>query len=469
MSGEHIRIAEPDELPVLRGSGAHVSGLAADARVSLKGLARGVMADPALALQLLHRANAVPHRHFRQEVSTLEDAIRMLGTEALVRRARQARVADDVMEPAVLACYRRAAAQGMLAALLAAELAETRHDLAPPEVTLAALLHNLGELCLLAGGDRRIRRYLALVDEDHVLPHEAEYVTLGESLEDVGHAMAEAWGLPEMVREAMRARNALHMRTLGVMLAAQLARHALSGWARPTVGSDLDLTADYLDTDLSGVAERVDRVLESFNGEVHRYGLAPLSRLPAHLQSPAYRAHFCLAPRSDLFAVTLGLLRGGSIDDRAEVMAILCRGLHQGLGLNRVVFAGLDPRSRVLAAEVLQGTDFEPAFNRFRLPLREGGIVAKLLEGPAALWLNEANRARVWPLVPEGMRRLIGVEEFFIMSVFAGDRAAGLVYADRRCGRCRLDARAYGAFRLLVRLAAGHLERFDSGSADTKG
>jgi len=456
--------ASPDELPLLKGTAARVADLSGDSRSSVKTLAAAVMGDPALSLRLLHKANAVPHRHFRNEVSTLEDAVRMLGTQALIRMATDAPVADERLDAASLPRYRRSAGQALLAARLATDWAESRHDMSPPEVALAALMYNLGELFLLAHGDRRIDRYLELVGDSHVLPHEAEYVSLGESLEELGLVLARHWKLPEMVRESMRARNAQHLRTLGVMLSAQIARDALSGWRHPMLTADLRLVGAFLDEPAKRVVERINDVVGSFNGDAAYYGLEPLQALALDeqgrciAQDEAWRAHFCLAPRADDFAACLKALRGGAAD-KTQVLKALVRGLHHGLGLNRVAFAALSAQREYLVGEHLQGTDFEPEFNRFHLPLAEAGLFARLMDKPAAFWLKADNQAKAWPQVPERVRELVGVRSFFAMSLFVGDKPLGLVYADRRSSECELDARSYEAFRLLVRMAGQRIEQ----------
>lgn len=133
-------------------------------------------------------------------------------------------------------------------------------------------------------------------------------------------------------------------------------------------------------------------------------------------------------------------------------IVLLLQGLHHGLGLNRVVFARLegDAQQPVLAAEAMMGTDYEPHFNRFRLSLRGGGLFEALMKKPAAVWLNSANEARLWPWVPENVKALIRVRSFFAMSLFVEGRPLGLVYADRRGEACSLDARAFEGFKRLV-------------------
>lgn len=458
--------ATPDELPILASTRQHLEPLLTDGLAPLRTLALPLMSDPALALRVLQQANAVPHRYFRADVVTLDDAVHMLGTQTLLRLESEARVDEQVLDGERLLSYRRSSGRAVLAALLAYDWAALDRDRFPSEVSLAALLNNLGELFLLARGDARIYRYLALVEHRHVLPHEAEYVSLSESLDEMGHALAVEWRLPEMVREAMRARNAQYLRTLCVMLATQTARYAFSGWKHPMQSSNLRLAAAMLELDMPVLLERINRVLSNFNQRADYYGLKPLPCLPLEDagravlgRDPPWNTPFCLAPRADDFATAMDALREGHAHDRDAVYAILLRGLHRGLGLNRVVFAAYDARQERLSAAHLVGTDFEPAFNRFGLSCTEGGLFGELLRRPMSIWANDRNQAELLPRFPDRIRALTGVTRFFVTSVWVKKRPIGIVYADRRSANCALDARSYASFQALIAQAADCLER----------
>ncbi|WP_338115867.1 HDOD domain-containing protein [Thiocystis violacea] len=454
--------ARPEEMPILAHTRQELAGLLADERAPRRWIGLAVMSDPALALRVLQRANAVKHRHFRVELSSLEDAAQMLGTQTLARMAGEADLAEDVLPPERLAAYRRGSGRALLGALLALDWAELDRDRFPTEVSLAALLNNLGELFLLAHGDARIKRYLELVDSARVYPNEAEYVALGESLEDLGLGLATQWGLPEMVRESMRTRNARHTRTLCVMLATQVASHACSGWRHPSQPADLRLAARLLDLDISTLVDRINGVLGEFNRRALDYGLSPLAALSGETEGEdldgSRLPRFCLAPRQDDYQVASLALQSERTLDREVVIKILLRGLHRGLGLNRVVFAAYDPEAGVLTAEHLVGTDFEPGFNRFRLALDQSGLFGRLREAPFELWLNDENRAELLARVPSPVKDLTGVDGFFARSLWVGGHPIGLVYADRRAANCALDARGYQGFLRLIAEAESALE-----------
>ena len=60
------------------------------------------------------------------------------------------------------------------------------------------------------------------------------------------------------------------------------------------------------------------------------------------------------------------------------------------------------------------------------------------------------------------VQKIIGVGEFFAMSVFVHGKPVGLFYADREYGECSLDEHSYIEFKKLCVRAAdglGHLAR----------
>ncbi|EXJ16863.1 HDOD domain-containing protein [Imhoffiella purpurea] len=458
--------AAPEELPVLARTRRRLPRVLEDDLAPRRTLAMAIMEDPGLALRVLQSANAIPHRHFGAELFMLEDAAHMLGCQRLLGIATEASQAEEVLDANRLEHYRRSAGRAVLAALLAQDWARIDRDRFPSEVSLAALLNNLGELYLLAHGDARMARYLEMVEVLHIFPHEAEYMSLGESLEELGHVLAVRWGLPEMVREAMRARNAQHLRTLCVMLATQTARYAFAGWRHPSQFTDLRLAAEMLDMDIASLIQRVNQVLDDFNRIAANYGVSALSRLPIHAEGvlmsgarPTEPTSVCLAPRRDDYLAAEHQLKGSDPMDRGWLLTSLLRGLHRGLGLNRVVFASYSDHAHAFRPEYLAGTDFEPAFNRFTLSVAEAGCLGDLMQRPASLWLSDENAAELLPRLPRPLLELIGVERFFVKSLWVGGRPVGIVHADRRTADCRLDAAAYDAFRRLVDLAGDALER----------
>ncbi|MBK1674105.1 hypothetical protein CKO35_12485 [Ectothiorhodospira shaposhnikovii] len=457
------------DLPLLPGTALLLGDLESDALSSMRLVARLIQWDVGLALNVIRMANAVPHRHFRTEVVSLDEATMMIGIQGIHRCLEKSRPLDQLLDPAARERYFQLAAQATYAAMLAESWGTLRNDMVPGEVALAALLFNLGELALAVHQERRIARYLSLMENTEVLPHEAEYVALNLSLKAVGHRLAGLWKLPDLVRHCMCPSNARHPRPLGVMLAAKLARHAIGGWCCPVQARDLRLVMEYLDADIESVVEQLNRVSREFNLNLNLYGDLPaVPDLEAELIRDQWisgissqRPVFCLAPRRDSLDQAEATLQSGKLGDEGEVLDVLLAGLHQGVGLNRVVFARLDEAENQLVPVSMVGTDYEPDFNRMTIDLYGRHLLTVLMKRPASFWLNPGNVDEMWYQVPQSLRDIIGVRAFFAHSLFAGDRPLGLVYADRRFDDCALDKKALSGFNRLVALAQAELLRLD--------
>lgn len=451
------------DLPVLPASLARLAALGAGKGVTPRAVAAIVSDDPLLALALLRMTHAERAERNRPLPTTLEQAVFMLGVPLVNRTARALPFIDKDLPEPMRAPLKRALARGALAARIARMLAQSIGDAEPEEVALAALLHRLGEIVLWARGDRRMPGLRAAVVQGRVAPHEAEYVLLGRSLETIGEGLVRRWQLPPLVGSSMLARNARSPRELMVMLSAQLARHAIGGWRDPLLVHHLAMACRQLQRPRESMVEILNEVTAQFGPLVRGYGLPPfpllsetrLSRLEVQ-PDPRYHQSFCLAPRRDLFRSAVRGIETAASED-AVVQAVL-NGAHHGLALNRAFFARLDPDSELLNVTRAAGTDYEPALNRLQLRCIGDDLVSLLLRKPTQFWLNPQNQSFAWPLVPETLRTLTGVQAFFMTSVFVHGKAFGLFYADRRSDSCGLDNQAFAGFQALTALATRHLE-----------
>lgn len=450
-------------LPILRSTRELVARLADDARASMKDIGRALHQDPVMALAVVRMANERDHKRLRTELTTLDQSAMMLGIGRLAEHAKRMPTIEDLIPRPVQAHLRRVMGRSYYASLLAGSWAQERHDMVPTEVSLGALLYNLGEIALWTKIPAQMAELAVTKERCRVPAHEAEYVVLGFALEPLSHALAQRWNLPPMVLESMEARHAQELRTLGVMLAAQLSRHAFGGWRDPYFVQDLDLAAEYLHARLEDLANAINRITLEFNKVAEHYDLPALLPLSGELIAAARERMqkgsgriLCLATRQDI----LQTMQGQLVKGEGQPIANALHALHHGLGLNRVVFARLSGEgdAPVLVAESLIGTDYQPHFNRFRLPLGGNGLFEALMKKPSAVWINAQNRAKLWPLVPEEVKALISVDSFYAMSLFAKDKPVGMLYADRHSRVCQLDARSFEAFKRIGALSAKALE-----------
>ena len=130
-----------------------------------------------------------------------------------------------------------------------------------------------------------------------------------------------------------------------------------------------------------------------------------------------------------------------------EIIRLVLQGMHDGIGLNRVVFAKLDPDRRYLRASAIVGAENDPVFNRFHIKLNTPHLFVRLLDKSAAICINDGNREQYWRMVPVEFQKLIGTNSFMAMSVFANGQLVGMAYADRHTSDCQLDDVSYNYFK----------------------
>ena len=129
-----------------------------------------------------------------------------------------------------------------------------------------------------------------------------------------------------------------------------------------------------------------------------------------------------------------------------ELMALVTRGLHEGLNLSRAFFAAANRARTTLNCHYSIGADNSQLAN-LSIPITTPNLFLVLLQKPQALWVREQNRAKVWHLVPPDFATLIGVDSFFVMTILARGKPVGMIYADRHDKDFDLDRQSYDLFR----------------------
>ncbi len=171
--------------------------------------------------------------------------------------------------------------------------------------------------------------------------------------------------------------------------------------------------------------------------------------------APAPTAQVCLIPQSSIFLQTLRELQQGvGKMDLSELMRKTVHGMHDGIGLNRVVFCMLGPNRKKLVSRYMLGADNDPIFSRFEIDLAKPHLFTRLLDKQVSLWINDNNRKKFWPLMPAEVKTLIKTNSFYAMSIHVRGKAMGLFYADRRSLDCKLDEQSYKQFRQICQFAA---------------
>ncbi|MDB5745258.1 MAG: histidine kinase [Massilia sp.] len=162
-----------------------------------------VLSDPVLTQKVLRLANSGMYSAFGQRINTVSKAVLVLGTEAIGHLALGLKLIEEIskstpdsanahveMEKAVLA--------GMVAQQIAASAATSD----PEEAVVCSILHSLGRMMVTFYLPERwaaLQAASGVGNEGAAAPR-----LLGLSLEALGRATAEHWGLPRNLVAGMR-------------------------------------------------------------------------------------------------------------------------------------------------------------------------------------------------------------------------------------------------------------------------
>ncbi|MDW8322789.1 MAG: HDOD domain-containing protein [Burkholderiales bacterium] len=455
-----------------------------------------VLSDPLATLRLIYLANNRTRRHVGHEVATVEHAVMMQGLGVYLEQAARFPVLEELpvgRDAHTLASLYRLLRLAQHAAWQARDFAVLHADVRAEEVEVAAVLYYAPEfLFWLDAPDtaRKLQRLRRVLE-----PQEAERQALGFALEPLRLMLLEAWKIPDVIRDMLDERHATRSRNIILRACLDIAHRSRFGWWDAHLLEDYQALADIEHTPLEVIVQTAHRNavrvarhgawipappaaawLPMLPGEWPQTQVEmqppPPDRAAAHSPAPAAPTpettarpsstpspgpEVIVCPTPDYAALEAAVQRieqhlDGSLDLN-QTMALVLKGLHQGLGLKRVVFAMVTPDGQRVKSRFTLGVQAQEPLRHLEFALGGRDLFARLMQKVQGLWLNADNEARLAPLMDARLAAAVGQGEFFAMSLFVGERPFGLIYADRGRTGCGLDAASYEHFKRLCLLA----------------
>lgn len=455
-----LKLSEPP-LPVWRDTRRSLVELAASASYGSQMLIRTAAHDPLLCAQLLRRANSGGSGE--RAIATLQQAAVMLGAEPMRRFATTLPVLEECLDAADQERFRQLQRRAFHVGYLARELLRRFHDSRYDEAFYAGLLHNLGELALRARAPEMLPRIRRVASTRRVGLGEAATEVLGFDIAALSGALARHWRLPGLLRSVLDTSHGQDKRSELVALAASILHE----------GPDALLQAD------SAAVTRVAEILREPAAAIGTVVFRATVEAAAHLQprlpqrstlvTVLYPAEPrdsheeaspppATAPHTEKLA-GLDAVFADAAAERHPVQRVLeefTTALHDGLGLDRVVLALVTPDHRTLRGRFFRGVAAGTALHHFEFEKDDGSLFSRLLERPAALWVQPQRRPPAALMTPL-LQRTIDTGEFVAQSIFSGKRAVAVCYADRALSGKALDAETYRLFRQQCAKLSAHL------------
>jgi HD-like signal output (HDOD) protein len=162
-----------------------------------------VLSDPVLTQKVLRLANSGMYSAFGQRINTVSKAILVLGTEAIGHLALGLKLIEELGKttPDSLQAHIEME-KAVLAGMVANQVASQAQARDAEEAVVCSILHSLGRMMVtfyLPEQWLLLQQAAGAGQEDH-----AATLQLGLSLEAIGRATAEHWGLPRNLIAGMR-------------------------------------------------------------------------------------------------------------------------------------------------------------------------------------------------------------------------------------------------------------------------
>jgi len=190
-------------LPPFPAIATKLLGVLSHDDVQTKQIVELVRSDTALASELLRVVNS-PIYGFQGRISSIQNAVTLLGFETVKNFALTVSMKGFLHTALRLDVLRRLWRHSLACGLISEELSavcstsQGRDDRA----YTAGLLHNIGSLGLFVAHPRSYADLLAQADGAHILEREREAFGIDHC--DAGGWLAQSWGLPEEVQQAVK-------------------------------------------------------------------------------------------------------------------------------------------------------------------------------------------------------------------------------------------------------------------------
>jgi HD-like signal output (HDOD) protein len=443
-------------LPALRENHARLSRLVGREDTSNWQIEDILRRDPALALAILGEVNRQARRFGREEVTTFDTAIGLLGRDRLRTLARSMpEICASLLDPLPKAGYLTALARTLEAAQLAEDWALARREPVAEQHFHAALLAGTPELALWLEAPELAAQAYRLSQTQAMPLEQALSQVIEEDWTAVRASLVMPWGMPALLGEVWSGKEGGSAQAHGIRLAHRLAECASHGWHTEATRSLRSAIADHLAMDEAMAWTRCQRVAVRGATGLYAMGLRPSAVTLVAADDSPWPFDPPLAPPPPARPSPVQTLREalfGLQGSNARLQQLL-KHLRAELGLARLVLMMLDADHKRLEARFAVGIPAQDPLRGLNIPLSSGDLFSALLNKHQPLWLHAANRATFLPRLPEDARAALAQADTFISPLRIDDKPVGLLLAQRPIDAPALTAEDFRLFNALQAIA----------------
>lgn len=478
-----------------------------------KKIAQSLNSDPVLSFYIMEAAGRGIDNN-TEFSKTLEHALSMIGIDKLTETIQAMPVEAFSAEEVSSLYFLKTLVRALYAAHIAKRIAIEKQQYNASELFWSSMFVYvpLWHLWRFATPEMRLLRYA--INTNHKAKAQAQIEILNASVEDISANLVHKLALPPLVKASYDKSHQLtpkqwvmisrHPKSQGqllnvlddkdlkmliqqptfvVQIAKLLADNALDDWYGRGTRRCQQILAAYLHKSLDDTVRMTHEVAAEMSREhplpgillpAARLFLPPrpsrigkpespgstenksVSRLPnsadasaeSKKPSPSTKS---AAPKPIYSDLVKAMYKSPSdFADLHELMNGATSALIYGLGLGRATISLINKEKTRIKCYYSTGCQDHAELSGFDAKLVKGTLFSKLCVKPSSIWIKASTDEKITSTVPMNFKQVVGIEDYFLMSIFVNEKPFAIAYCDAYPDR-KLSESDYKYFKYLCK------------------
>lgn len=406
-------------------------------------LAAVILKDSSLTSSILRVSNSVVYNPNGVAVTTVSRAVINIGFKNIRSVCLSLKVLEAVLKDRPSPMLVEMLAKTLHGANQAKALCQDLNQTAQEEVFVASLLSHLAELLVLGSTDDEVKQMTKEVntestDEDKNRSAEKR---LGVSLTRLSKTLMKQWRIEGVVHDVLSRPEEPVKAVEAVLLGDEISRAALFGWDSLEFQDVMKRVADFKGVTVNEAQALTISTADETAKSINEFGRGSLTAfIPSSTHVVARhvdknkKEESLLEPNADIqlkILQEITELMMGEFNINTVFKRIL-KGVHYGVGIERVTMVIFDKSHQKLVAKYVVGKGTEKWGERFILSYERSlsGFLYNLFENDQAVWVGGPEHKKITQFLTSEYQGITGQKDFFIAPLSAKGKNVGVIYAD---------------------------------------
>jgi HD-like signal output (HDOD) protein len=402
-------------------------------------MAQTVLSDPVLTQKVLRLANSGMYSAFGQSINTVSKAILVLGTEAIGHLALGLKLIEELSKQSPDSTVAHVEMEkAVLAGIVAQQVASSAHSRDPEEAVVCSMLHTLGRMMVTFYMPDRwsaLQKHSGVGNEN-----EGAMEILGLTMEEVGRAAAQHWGLPRNLIMGMRViQPQLKPDTFShddwlAAISTMSSRCADALWEDDAQGAERVRTlageySDMLGVEADNILVAIEKAKEVAANDL---SIAPLAR-PAEKRVKAAQSSRLRAEGNKILISGVSDMRDVLVTaSPGQMMSMALETVYQGLTFSRAIAFLRNRRDHVYSAKIGFGDGVKELIPTLTFDdAYEPNVFHAALNSDRVIFIENAKDPKFTSKLPNWWKdSLSDSRSFVILPLCMSGQPAGFIYGD---------------------------------------